>query len=112
MSLIYQQLSTLLRELEGEMCRQGLWEAEPPSPEALASDQPFAVDTLRFSQWLQFVFIARLRVLVDSRALLPGSCAVRPMAEESLKGLPQDTGQIEHLLGEVDALLTARGTTH
>lgn len=112
MSLIYQQLSALLSELEGEMRQQGLWEAEPPTPEALGSDQPFAVDTLRFSQWLQFVFIARLRALVDNRALLPGSCAVRPMAEESLKGLSQDTAQIEHLLGEVDALLTTPGTKH
>jgi uncharacterized protein YqcC (DUF446 family) len=32
----------------------------PPSTEALASDQPFCVDTLTLPRWLQFIFLPTL----------------------------------------------------
>ena len=43
-----------LLQIEIELRRIDAWESEPPSPEALQSAQPFAVDTLEFTQWLQF----------------------------------------------------------
>ena len=46
-----------LLQIEMELRRIDAWESEPPSPEALQSAQPFAVDTLEFTQWLQFVFV-------------------------------------------------------
>lgn len=54
-----------LLQIEIELRRIDAWESEPPSPEALQSAQPFAVDTLEFTQWLQFVFVSRMKVLIE-----------------------------------------------
>ncbi|WP_288132771.1 YqcC family protein [Microbulbifer sp.] len=86
MKSIYPEIATLLLELEGELRRLGEWQAEPPSAEALASTQPFCVDTLSLPQWLQFVFLPRMRQLVESELPLPAKCGIAPMAEEFFRG--------------------------
>lgn len=86
---------TLLREqlnqLEAELRAIDLWEAQPPSPEALSSTIPFMYDTLRLEQWLQWVFVPRLHALLDADAALPGNCSVHPLAEHEW------TGRLAHL---------------
>lgn len=108
----YARLAALLDELERELKTVALWELEMPSASALASRQPFAHDTLRFSQWLQFLFIARLRSLIAAEALLPDNCSVLPMAEESFKGMAQDMSRVQGVIGEIDRLLSNRGSLH
>ncbi len=76
---------SLLAELEAELKRQSLWEAMPPSPEALASTSPFCVDTLPFTQWLQWIYIPRLRAIMDHGAVLPTGSDIKPYAEEAFK---------------------------
>ena len=60
----------------------GLWSDLIPSDEALASTQPFAVDTLEFVEWLQFIFLPRMKNLVETGSPLPSNCGIAPMAEE------------------------------
>lgn len=79
------QLASLLIDIEVELRQMGLWQAEPPSQEALASTEPFCIDTLSFPQWLQFIFVARLSRMVDEGVALPASCNISPMAEEYFK---------------------------
>ena len=57
------RVAALLIDLEGALRSRLLWDADEPSPEALASTQPFCIDTLDFPQWLQFVFLPRMRAL-------------------------------------------------
>ena len=57
------------------------WASEPPGEEALASTAPFCADTLTLEQWLQFVFIPRMRHLIDCDMALPGDCGIAPLAE-------------------------------
>lgn len=73
----------LLAELEAELKRQSLWEAMPPSSDALASTSPFCVDTLPFTQWLQWIYIPRLRAIMDHGAILPTGSDIKPYAEEA-----------------------------
>ncbi|WP_417346105.1 YqcC family protein [Ferrimonas sp.] len=75
-----------LERLQAQLIQDGLWQSEPVSALALASTQPFAVDTLRFEQWLQFIYLPRLFALLDAGAALPTKVAVTPMAEEALAG--------------------------
>ena len=42
----------LLDAIEAELKEQGLWSAQEPGMEALASQLPFCIDTLSFQQWL------------------------------------------------------------
>ena len=99
-------LAEILIDVEKELRELRLWEVESPSAEALASVQPFAVDTLSFSQWLQFIFIPRLYVLIEARATLPDNCGVAPMAEEYFQPLGLNSGTLVDHLRRIDALLT------
>ena len=74
-------LISLLIDLECELRRTGLWHNETPTAQAMASVEPFCVDTLDFSQWLQFVFLPRMHALLQSEAPLPTQCDIATMAE-------------------------------
>lgn len=74
-------LISLLIDIECELRRAQLWSAEVPSAEALASVEPFCVDTMGFDQWLQFVFLPRMRALLESGGALPTACDIATMAE-------------------------------
>ena len=99
-------LAEILIDLEIELRELRLWEAESPSAEALASVQPFAVDTLNFSQWLQFIFIPRLYDLIEARDTLPVNCGVAPMAEEYFQPLGLNGADLINHLRRIDVLLT------
>ncbi|OYW90485.1 MAG: pseudouridine synthase, partial [Pseudomonadales bacterium 32-61-5] len=47
------ELAEQLLLIERELRVLGVWEALSPDPQALASREPFCVDTLSFEQWLQ-----------------------------------------------------------
>ncbi|WP_047045554.1 YqcC family protein [Vibrio mexicanus] len=76
------QLLNLLVTLEQTLNDQGLWQVEAPSDEALASQQPFAVDTLQPEQWLQWIFIPKMTYLCRSEAPLPRGFSVTPYFEQ------------------------------
>ena len=77
----YIPLASLLIDIECELRRTDLWSAETPSAEALASVEPFCVDTLDFQQWLQFILLPRMNALITSQAPLPDKCDITAMAE-------------------------------
>jgi len=100
-------LAQHLFELEAQMRQLKVWEAEPPSQQALASTQPFAVDTLSFNQWLQFVFIAKMEILLQQGLPLPESCELLPMAEEAFQPLGADALPLLHTIDNIDALFAS-----
>lgn len=102
----YHLLSVLLKDVEAECRRLQLWELEPPTPEALASTEPFCLDTLTFTQWLQFVFFVRMSQLIDHRATLPTSCQIAPMAEEYFARLALNANTLIARLKDIDELLS------
>jgi uncharacterized protein YqcC (DUF446 family) len=95
-----------LIDLEAELRQLDLWSDKPPADEALVSDQPFAMDTLEFEEWLQFIFLPTIYDLLAESAALPAQCAVAPMAEEVLgrRALPIDS--LVTTLKALDALIT------
>lgn len=103
---IHKTLAESLFELERELRALDLWDSRKPAPEALASTQPFAVDTLEFYQWLQFIFIPRLFRLVEYRTSLPASCSVAPMAEEFFRPREEDGREVIRVLEKIDRLIT------
>ncbi|WP_024459463.1 YqcC family protein [Marinimicrobium sp. LS-A18] len=107
MTDIHRELAETLFELERELRALALWDETPPNPEALASTQPFAVDTLELYQWLQFVFIPRLYRLVEHRMGLPESCSVSPMAEEYFRPRPESGEAVIAVLERIDILVTS-----
>lgn len=102
------RVSVLLRELEAALRRAGLWEFSPPDPAALESVQPFCVDTLELSQWLQWIFLPRMQALLDAGAALPAKCGIAAMAEVSFTGR-ENAALLElvELLRQIDAVIEA-----
>lgn len=102
MESIYNDIADQLLQLEAELRRMDLWRAEPPSPEALASTEPFCVDTLTLPEWLQFIFIPRMGQLIQMEQPLPQQCGIAPIAEEFFK----ETGGAEALIELLQAIDT------
>ena len=91
----------ILLDIECELRRARLWEDQMPSAEALASDQPFALDTLQFHQWLQFILLPRMHWMVEERMPLPDACGIAPMAEETYK---EQVDRMKPLLSQLHRL--------
>jgi uncharacterized protein YqcC (DUF446 family) len=72
------QFKQHLSELEQMMRKHGLWSQSSPPAEALASQQPFALDTLAPEAWLQWVFIPRMLELIQAEQPLPSGFAIAP----------------------------------
>ena len=100
------QLNLLLQSLEVELRAQGRWDHEAPDQSALRSTQPFAVDTLNFDQWLQWILLPRLQELLLLQLPLPDNCAIRPMAEEVYGQGDPGGARIVLIVAEIDALLS------
>lgn len=100
------ELKNRLQALEHEMRTLDRWEDTPPSADALASTEPFAVDKLDFDQWLQWILIPRLTELLNRQMPLPGESAIRPMAEEVYVEI-SGCSRLVALIGDIDDLLNS-----
>jgi len=104
--VLYGEVADLALLLEAEMRRLELWSRERPSEQALASTQPFCIDTLSFPEWLQFIFLERIRFIVQEQAPLPANSDIVPLAEEYFRASEENCGDIISLLGRFDRLIT------
>ena len=100
------RLSQLLKTLENELRMQGRWDAAKPPPGALGSTQPFAVDTLTFDQWLQWILLPKMNDLLLRQLPLPDNCAIQPMAEEVYDQEDDGALRLIGIIAEIDTLLT------
>ncbi|MFO7593195.1 MAG: YqcC family protein [Pseudomonadota bacterium] len=105
MDTLSHQLADLLLAIEAEMRRLGLWEQQPPPEEALCSLMPFCHDTLRLEQWLQWVFLPKMKRVLETGEEFPGSSEIEPLAEYRFNLLPQQTDRLLALIGRFDALI-------
>ena len=81
------QVSQLLNELEDVLRTEKYWQNLSPTAEALSSVEPFCIDTLSCTEWLQWIYIPRLRVIIEQCSDLPVGAQVYPYIEEALAGL-------------------------
>lgn len=100
------KVAELLIDIESELRRLGLWSQVPPSQKALASEQPFCVDTLTLPQWLQYIFLPTLYQLLENGEDLPQRCGVAPMAEEYFKASDLAAGTLIEALHQLDVTLS------
>lgn len=100
------QIADCLLNIEMALRQLGLWESGPPPEGALQSVQPFCIDTLEFTQWLQFVFVARMKEIIENDYPLPSASGIAPMAEEYFRGRSQSGSALVRELAEIDRLLS------
>lgn len=91
--------------IERELRVQGWWDEVSPGAEALASQEPFSVDTLEFEQWLQWIFLPRMKVILEQNLPLPSASGILAMAEMVYAQRPGQGQQLQRLLAEFDQLI-------
>jgi len=101
----YAKVSACLDGIAQEMKCLGLWQAQAPNPELLQSTEPFCIDTLELTQWLQFVFLSKMSFLIEQKMPLPSRCSIAPMISEYFKGRPENVDELELKLAELDQIL-------
>lgn len=81
---LYTQVGERLHTLEMLLREAGFWQETAPDSQALASEQPFCLDTLQPLEWLQWVLLPRMQQLLDSEQPLPQNFALAPYYEMAL----------------------------
>lgn len=99
-------VAALLIDIEAELRSLGWWDSAAPSNEALSSTMPFAADTLEFYQWVQFIFLPRMRAMVEQQLPLPGACGITPMLEEYSRVSGRQAARLLQLFAAMDSQLT------
>ncbi|MFT4809406.1 MAG: hypothetical protein ACI9LX_002755 [Paraglaciecola sp.] len=82
MTRSHKEVEILIIKLEQSLREALLWSSFAPSVEDLQSKLPFALDTMPFEQWLQFVFIPKMSEIVNTQGILPENMHLLPMAEQ------------------------------
>ncbi|PCI56509.1 MAG: hypothetical protein COB45_04930 [Gammaproteobacteria bacterium] len=101
-----QQTSILLTQLSQELEMLTLWQQCRPNLCEMASTLPFHYDTLTFEQWLQFVFIERINLMIEENQPLPSEILLLPMAEESFKKLGNKANNLIDIIAQLDCLFS------
>jgi uncharacterized protein YqcC (DUF446 family) len=101
------EIAAILIDIEAQLRQLGQWERVPPSAEALASQEPFSIDTLTLPQWLQFILLPTLYQMLEEGEPLPERCGIAPMAEEYFRGTGLRSGELVAALLRIDELLSA-----
>ena len=96
------QLVDHLLLIERELHVLGWWSPESPAQAELASQEPFCVDTLAFEQWLQWVFLPRMKIIIEQDLPLPSVSGIQQMAEMVYADRPGQAGRLLQLLGAFD----------
>jgi len=94
----------IIAEIEAEMKRIGYWSIDPLPAEVYDFRQAFAMDTMTFAQWLQFVFIPRVHQIIETQAAFPAQSMVGTQAIREFDG----DANVEHLvslLNDFDRLI-------
>ncbi|MGV3344704.1 YqcC family protein [Enterobacteriaceae bacterium LUAb1] len=89
-------LLSLLQAVEAVLRETANWQEEAPEAEALNSDQPFCLNTLKPVEWLQWVMLPRMYALLESGAPLPAGFAVAPYYDIALP--PDFAGRLRLML--------------
>jgi uncharacterized protein YqcC (DUF446 family) len=99
----YSKVERKLSEIEAEMKRIGYWSLEPLPEEAYEFQQAFAMDTMAFSHWLQFILVPRVRLIIEQKGSFPSESMVAVQAVREFDGDSTASGLVA-LLSEFDDL--------
>ena len=103
-----QQTLLLLSQLRQELKVLSLWQKHQPNLSELSSTLPFYYDVLTFEQWLQFVFIERISLMIEENQPLPSEISLLPMAEESFKIHGNKANKLLEVIHQLDCLLSSK----
>jgi uncharacterized protein YqcC (DUF446 family) len=99
------RIADVLLEVEANLRTSGQWEKKQPPMSALTSAEPFCIDTLRFQQWLQWIFLPRMKQIIEEQQPLPARSGIYEYAEETLCRKKPREGRLLSLIKTFDELI-------
>ena len=99
------RIADILLEVEATLRINGKWDESRPDSDALASRQPFCMDTLEFEQWLQWIFLPRMKTTLEETEPLPAKSSIFVYAHECLHKNDPSTGSLLKLIKTFDDLI-------
>ncbi|WP_296259523.1 MULTISPECIES: YqcC family protein [unclassified Pseudomonas] len=102
----FPKIADQLLLIERELRALGWWRETPPSDQDLASREPFCVDTLDFDQWLQWIFLPRMKTILEQDLALPNASGILEMAQMVYASSAKETRTLQALLAQFDRLIT------
>lgn len=100
------RIADVLLEVEANLRIHGKWDEEKPPETALRSGTPFCLDTLSFEQWLQWIFLPRMKTTIEQTLPLPLKSGIFEYAEDCLHKGDPSTDQLLTLLKRFDDLIS------
>ncbi|SUO96258.1 YqcC family protein [Suttonella ornithocola] len=99
--------------LEAELKMLGWWQtpSQKPSIEALNSKEPFCIDYLSFSEWLQWVYIPKMHAFMNQTGQLPKISGLLPIAEEAWKNTPKNLTRLHQIVDLLDKIIVGNHQT-
>lgn len=98
----------LLDDLSAELQHIGLWSEQPPSVQQLSSREPFCVDTMPFEHWLQWLFIPKMRAMLNTNFNgMPHTSDIHTMATYVFKPYAQDTQKTTEIILAIDKAINS-----
>ncbi len=101
MTLMYNipsRIADVLLEVEASLRTHGKWDKCKPDATDLNSTIPFCMDTLKFEQWLQWIFLPRMKETIEQTKPLPVQSGIYEYAEKCLhKNDPSTNKLLKHL---------------
>jgi uncharacterized protein YqcC (DUF446 family) len=103
---LYAQAGLKISEIESEMKRIGYWSPDPLPEEAYDFHEAFAIDTMAFTQWLQFILIPRVKQIIEQEDTFPTESMVGVQAVREFDG-DDNASHLVTMLSEFDDLFRA-----
>ena len=100
------RIADVLLEVEANLRIYDKWDENKPDPDALASELPFCMDTLKFEQWLQWIFLPRMKETIEQTKPLPAKSGIYEYAEECLHKNDPSTNPLLKQLKTFDDLIS------
>jgi uncharacterized protein YqcC (DUF446 family) len=94
--------------IEAELRRLGWWQETALTPEQMAFSSPFGMDTMGFSQWLQFVLVPSVRARLAAGGPWPKSSGLAAHATREWDGAPMDVDPLIARLSDLDRMFSRR----
>lgn len=99
------RIADVLLEVEANLRISGKWDQQEPDATDLESRVPFCMDTLKFEQWLQWIFLPKMKVAIEQTKPLPTKSSILVYAKECLHKDDPNTSNLLTLLKRFDDLI-------
>jgi uncharacterized protein YqcC (DUF446 family) len=104
------RIADVLLEVEASLRTHGKWDEYKPNTTDLKSSIPFCMDTLKFEQWLQWIFLPTMKDTIEQTKPLPLESAIYEYAEECLRKNDPFTEQLLKQLKLFDDLISIQAS--